>query len=563
MREGPDLARGAAGGGLAGEGEGAVAGLGVLAGEQVDHVGLLVHPRAARVLVEAHGPERDGLAPRVRVLVGERAELGLVGVERLVAVAAGQLRDEVEGVGLDRLPEVLERDEPVGAGAGGALLRPLVAGGGVEPPRDRLLAREHHHALAPLCVSLRRVGVRLRAAHAVADVGGARRKDAVPLDEGLIHGPARHDLAGDVVPDREVGVGREDNLDVGALGGAVREGAEVEHAVLGRAQALVDDPRPQHRMHLGHVRAPEHDRVGELDVVVAAGGLVDAEGLHEGGHRGGHAVPRVGIEIVGAPARLGELHRRVPLLDQVLAGAHDGDAGRPEIMVHALPLVLHHVEGGLPVHRDEVARLVELAVLHAQERAREPVRAVLDLGQRVSLDAEQAAVDRARRIALHRDHAPIGGGDLDAAAHAAEPAHPAVPSPAARLVGAERQAGCARRPHDGGGEASLQELASRQRPGHVCASFPMGHGGCARGRARVSAIASPPGAAAFGSRPSRAVSRRHHGVDPPARTTRASAALLPAAVVSELQVARQGFRARKPAKILAIGGGRAADSVLG
>ena len=100
--EGADLARRAAGRRLAGQREGAVAGLGLLAGQQVHHVGLLVDPGAADVLVEAHGPERDDLAVRVDVVVGELLELLLEGVERLVGVALGQLGDEVEGVGLER-----------------------------------------------------------------------------------------------------------------------------------------------------------------------------------------------------------------------------------------------------------------------------------------------------------------------------------------------------------------------------------------------------------------------------------------------------------------------------
>ena len=228
-------------------------------------------------------------------------------------------------------------------------------------------------------VLLGRVGEGARVAHAVADVHGPGGEDAVPLDEGLVHRVARHDLARDVVPDGEVGVGLEDDLDVRPVRRPVGEDGEVEDAVLGRAQALVDDARPQHGVHLGHVGAPQHDRVGQLDVVVAAGGLVDAEGLHEARDRRGHAVAGVGVEVVGAPAGLDELHRRVAFLDGVLAGAHDGDAGRAQLPVGALPLALHHVEGLRPAHRHEVALLVELAVLHPEQRAGEPVGAVLDL----------------------------------------------------------------------------------------------------------------------------------------------------------------------------------------
>ncbi|MNE85782.1 hypothetical protein D3C80_1828190 [compost metagenome] len=57
-------------------------------------------------------------------------------------------------------------------------------------------------------------------------------------------------------------------------------------------------------MHLGHVRAPEHEGVGGFDVVVAAHRLVHAEGAHEAHHRRGHAVAGVGVDVVAAKAGL-------------------------------------------------------------------------------------------------------------------------------------------------------------------------------------------------------------------------------------------------------------------
>ncbi len=66
VREGADLARGAAGRGLAGQRERAVAGRGDLSGQEMDVVDEVVAPDAAGVLVEAHGPERDHLCLRDR-----------------------------------------------------------------------------------------------------------------------------------------------------------------------------------------------------------------------------------------------------------------------------------------------------------------------------------------------------------------------------------------------------------------------------------------------------------------------------------------------------------------
>jgi hypothetical protein len=91
------------------------------------------------------------------------------------------------------------------------------------------------------------------------------------------------------------------------------------------AQAAVGDARPQDRVHLGHVRAPQHEGVGVLDVVVAAHRLVDAEGAHEAGNRRGHAVAGVGVEVVGAEAGLHQLGGGVAFPDRPLAGAEHGD----------------------------------------------------------------------------------------------------------------------------------------------------------------------------------------------------------------------------------------------
>ena len=74
VREGADLARRAAGRRLAGQRERAVAGLGDLAGQQMEVVDEVVAPDAARVLVEAHGPEADHLDLRVGVELGQRLE---------------------------------------------------------------------------------------------------------------------------------------------------------------------------------------------------------------------------------------------------------------------------------------------------------------------------------------------------------------------------------------------------------------------------------------------------------------------------------------------------------
>jgi hypothetical protein len=142
-------------------------------------------------------------------------------------------------------------------------------------------------------------------------------------------------------------------------------------------------------------------------------------------------VPGVGIQVVGAPPGLQQFYRGVTLLDGVLAGAHDADTGRPQLTVGPFELALHLIERLLPGDRDKVALLVEAAVLLAQQRLRQAVLAVVDLGVGVTLDAEKTAVHIAIGVSLDGHHPLVLGGDLDTTTHSAEAARPLVPAPAA------------------------------------------------------------------------------------------------------------------------------------
>jgi hypothetical protein len=102
--KGADFARRAAGRRLAGQRERAVARLGDLAGQQVDVVDHVVHPGAAGVLVEAHGPEADDLLLRVGIQLGQLLEA--------LGRHAGQLGHLLERVFGDELLELVEGDRP-------------------------------------------------------------------------------------------------------------------------------------------------------------------------------------------------------------------------------------------------------------------------------------------------------------------------------------------------------------------------------------------------------------------------------------------------------------------
>ena len=169
-----------------------------------------------------------------------------------------------------------------------------------------------------------------------------------------------------------------------------------------------------------------------LAVVVAAHGLVDAEGAHEAGHGRGHAVARIRVDVVGAKTRLEQLGGGIALPDGPLAGAEHADVARPARLQRCLAFVLHDVEGLVPADARELAVLVELAVLHAQHGLGQAILAVHDLGEEVALDAVQALVHRRVRVALGGDHAPVLDANQYAAAGAAEAAGALVP---ANIVG--------------------------------------------------------------------------------------------------------------------------------
>ena len=128
VRKGADLARGATGRRLTGQRKGAVTGLRLLAQQEMIGIGLLVDPGAAHVLVEAHCPEGNHLAAVLDVEIGELLQLLLEIGQRFVGIAFGKLGDEIEGVRLDTLLEILEGDQPVLDRFLGVFLLDLLAG---------------------------------------------------------------------------------------------------------------------------------------------------------------------------------------------------------------------------------------------------------------------------------------------------------------------------------------------------------------------------------------------------------------------------------------------------
>ena len=115
-------------------------------------------------------------------------------------------------------------------------------------------------------------------------------------------------------------------------------------------------------------------------------------------------------------------------------------------------------------HRRELAVLVVLAVLHAQQRRGQPVLAVHDLGQEVALDAVEAAIDlglRCRRGWRRRwpsltptMHAAAGAAEAARRLRPLEPRRPAVDALRRARAAARRR----RRRRGGGADCLMNSL---------------------------------------------------------------------------------------------------------
>ena len=233
------------------------------------------------------------------------------------------------------------------------------------------------------------------------------------------------------------------------------------HFAAGMRKAAVGEARPQDRVHLRHIRAPQYEGVGKLEIIVATHRLVDAEGADEACDRGRHAVARIRVQIVRAETALEKLGGGVAFPDRPLAGAEHADGGRAGGFERRLEFLGHDRERLVPGDGREIAVLVVFAVLLAQQRLCQAILPVHDLGQEIALDAVEAAIDRRVGIALRGDDATILRTDDDAASRTAEAADALVPANAvgpclSRGVDRRREAGDACRRRDRG---SLERVA--------------------------------------------------------------------------------------------------------
>ena len=395
--KGTDFACRTAGRRLAGQREGAIARFGNLANQEVHVVDHVIDPGAARMLVEAHGPVTDHLLVRVGVQFGHLFEL--------VGRHTGKFGHFFQRIFTDKLLEFLEIT------------------------RARIIRIVLRLAVSTrVAVELGVLFQRVTGAQAVTNIGLADLEIDLVLDEIFVDLAALDDVVADVVEDRQVGLRHKDHAVIGQFETAMLEGRENMHLYVGLGQTTVGDARPQDRVHFGHIRPPEHEGIGLLDVVVAAHRLVNAESAHETGDSRSHAVTGIRVNIIGTETGLEQLDRRVAFPDRPLSGTKDANTIRPVGFHRRFPFFGHDVESLIPSDRRKFTVLVELAVLHAQHGLGQAVFAVHDLGQEIALDAVEAAIHFGIRVTLRGHDAAVLHADQHRATGTAETANPLVPA---------------------------------------------------------------------------------------------------------------------------------------
>jgi hypothetical protein len=205
--EGADFTRGTAGGRLTGQRERAVARFALTASEQVVHVGLLVDPGAALMLVEAHGPVGHDLATLLAVQIGQLLQLRLERIHRLVRITLGDGGGVLQRVGSDCGLEIFKADRPVLHRRGGILLLDDIAfllaltdGFPLVEHMRLFILDDFHFQRGMVFLSILRP-------EAVADVIRPSSELGVLLDVIVIDGIAPDDLVCDEVLDCQVAGG--------------------------------------------------------------------------------------------------------------------------------------------------------------------------------------------------------------------------------------------------------------------------------------------------------------------------------------------------------------------
>ena len=184
--------------------------------------------------------------------------------------------------------------------------------------------------------------------------------------------------------------------------------------------AWIDDDHPraarlrrhhalmQHGVAPGGVRAREHEQIGAVEILVAAGHRIRAQRALVAGDGRGHAKARIGVDMRRADEALHQLVGDVIILGQQLPGQIEGDRVGSVRVKHAPQAVRDGVERDIPSNARALHHRMQQARFQRQRFAK-----------RGTLGAKPAKIGGMIDIARDGRAAPPIGRRRDAATNAA------------------------------------------------------------------------------------------------------------------------------------------------
>lgn len=383
---------------------------------------VVVHPRTAIVLINAHGPQAhhaqigvgEHFAQISKVLDGNARKLARV-LERIVRQARGVFLKRACSGFVDRFAQV-------------AFIVAILVG--------------------------------------VADVFGAHFELQVVAHEISIVFLILNKVVRNAVRNGQVGARAEQQNLIGACRSSGFHRGNVDMANAFILKFVRGESRIEHRMRLGHVGTPGDENVGIVEIFIATGGLVGLEHVHEADDGARHAHARVRIDIVGKQAGLPELRGKVAFRNRLLAAAPKRQTALVFLPCFA-QLGRHELERFFPTCFAQAAFGALGASVIANKRRSQAIFSIQNLAEVIALHAIQATIRLVVGITGDSRDLPIFRLDKHAAAATAETAHCGMRLRIARallprigLAGACRQT-AARRRHRSSDRRSLHEIASR------------------------------------------------------------------------------------------------------
>lgn len=134
--------------------------------------------------------------------------------------------------------------------------------------------------------------------HAVADIHRAGCENTVLIHEIVIDRVALDDFSQDVVQNRKIGIGFENNGLVSEVGTHVPVRRDVDNLRVFVRKLTVGNTRPKNRMGFGHIVAPQYHGVALLNIAVVVCRLINTEHLIETDDRARHTKTRFGSRLL-------------------------------------------------------------------------------------------------------------------------------------------------------------------------------------------------------------------------------------------------------------------------